>query len=197
MAEEVVRRSTREEALEKVVLRSVGKPHQTKIREWAQSELEVIRDGADEQLPNPNLEQEAFNAYGWPRTQENILVEEPEAFAQLVANAYRDARRYPEYTGITVEGEVRKASSGSGSTAYRFDAEIRERVGLEDPKAYKTQLSFTYQQSQNGHFDKDEETREHLETVKDLIVSLVELEKEEAIGISGNSLIIGKTNARE
>lgn len=194
----IVRRSTREEALERVVNVPVNSYHGGKLRSWAGRELAVIRDGVGTPAPDPEIETEAFDTYGWPRVQEDILIEDNVTlFVKNIADAYKDARNYPEYCGITIMAEINGLGTASGSNSYRVRAGFGERVGLADRRVYKTEFVFQYQHDQQaGRFDKGGLVNGWLGDLSDSLKDKIDSEKD-AIKVSGESLIIRPKASKE
>ncbi|GEM_PF-5621933 len=195
MTEEVVRRSTAEEYLERILLDTTLAGSQLQI--WAGEELPKVKAGAYDDDIGLGVTEEASKKYGLLRPAVNLLVDEPEVFARLAADAYKDSRLYSSHKKVRVEARLDHVSSGSGSDRYKFSASLKEQVGPEGKDVYKTRLEFEYDVPQNGSSKKDETTGEHLENLMTLIAEQLDLEDEEGIRVSGNSLIIGKTNGGE
>lgn len=193
--EKVIRRSTREEALERIVKSPVKNVHDGEIRGWAEGELASIREASDV-APDEELEKAAFDKHGWPREQEDIRVEDPVLFVKRVAAAYKDAMNYPEYVGITIGAEVESLRGASGSDSYEFKADFGERVGLRDKKVYRTEFVFVYQHSQeDGKFDETAFVNEQLTEIADLLGKEAGFDRD-IMDISENYLII-RTSDKE
>ncbi len=192
MAEKLVRRSTREEALERIVRSPVGGRHEGDMVTWARRELATIREGADEQAPDLALEQQIFDTYGWFGRMKDHMTNDPNRFADMVIEAYQDARTYPEYSGIEIKGTIKPTSSGSATTTYEFRADFGEVVGVRDETVYRKKFILRYDQSHEEGFNEQEAVTEQLISLSYLLGRKMTLVEDEQMQTRGDTLFIEK-----
>jgi len=138
---EVVRRSSESELLERIKCYAISGCDYG-LCGWINHQLGVESDFSER-----GVSEEEYGAlctrFGPLRKSQHLLTDKPTKFGRFVFDAYIDAVRYPEFTGIEIKASSVFVSGGSTTKTYCFEAKLNEMLGLTG-LVYETKLSFEY-----------------------------------------------------
>lgn len=193
----VVRRSSKEELLEIIKGDAISKGNR-RLCDWVDFQLGVDSDFHESEIPDSKREvydeESLCKIFGPLRKSQSLFTKKPQKFVEFVCEAYTDAVRYSEFTGIEIEADSAFVSGGGTSKTYCFEAKFLEMLGLTG-SAYETRLSFEYlHPHEDGKHNIEEYVNEQLE---DLRASLSKRLKEAGMVVKNKILYISKKQVEE